>query len=193
MSKKDLFIELAKPNNQGFSRNVSIDEFVGKYAELQLGNGGSWCRTDGALGQKYNIVRHKEKGKIVHISLHGYTKQPITKPIPSNIRQNIQKQRCRILATGKVEVDHKDGRRDDPRLTDPQKVTLGDFQPLSKAANNAKREHCKKCRATDRRFDAKELGYSVSQVQGNGTYRGTCVGCYLYDPYEFNKEISKNY
>ncbi len=39
-SKKELFLELAQPNKKGVSRLVSIIEFVGKYQELQLGNGG---------------------------------------------------------------------------------------------------------------------------------------------------------
>jgi hypothetical protein len=34
---------------------------------------------------------------------------------------------------------------------------LEDFQPLSKAANDAKRQHCKICMRTGERFDAKKL------------------------------------
>ena len=67
---------------------------------------------------------------------------------------------------------------------------LDDFQPLSKAANNAKRQHCKRCRETGRRFDAKRLGYRVSQFKGNGVYNGMCVGCYWHDPKRFNCEVS---
>jgi len=74
------------------------------------------------------------------------------------------------LGTSKPECDHKDGRRDDPRLNDPKLVTIDDFQPLSKAANNAKKQHCKECRSTNKRFDAKRLGYSISQWAGNGKY-----------------------
>ena len=44
MTKKDLFIELANPDENGVSRWVEASEFVGKYIVLQLGNGGSWCR-----------------------------------------------------------------------------------------------------------------------------------------------------
>ena len=103
-------------------------------------------------------------------------------------------QRCAVLWVGNAtEVDHKDGRRDDPRLADPSQVELDDFQPLSKAANNAKRQHCKECRTTGNRFDAKQLGYSVGQVKGNGKYNGTCVGCYWHDPARFNATISANY
>lgn len=52
--------------------------------------------------------------------------------------------------------------------------------------NYAKRQHCRRCRETGQRFDAKQLGYPVGQTKGNGQYRGTCVGCYWYDPKAFN-------
>ena len=55
MTKKDLFIELAKPNENGESRWVSSSEFVGKYKVLQLGNGGSWCRASSSLAKEYQI------------------------------------------------------------------------------------------------------------------------------------------
>lgn len=187
-----MFIKLARPDNDGFSRRVSVDEFKGRYARLRFGNGADWARDDGTLARTYNINRIKEKtGRIIAVELHGYKKNPINKEIPANIAKKIRKNRCVVLATGKTEVDHKDGRRDDPRLQDPTKVKEDDFQPLSKAANNAKRQHCKTCRETGKRFNAAQLGYAVSQWKGNGEYRGTCVGCYWHDPFRFNKEVSK--
>lgn len=187
-----LFLELAQPDEDGFSRAVHVSEFVGEYAQLQLGNGGSWCRTDGALGKQFNIERHKEGNRIDYIRLHGFNKQPIVKAIRQDIKDNFIGSRCVVLATGNAEVDHKDGRRDDPRLNNPDTQEIDDFQPLSKAANDAKRQHCKDCRDTGNRFDAKRLGYAVSQVKGNGVYRGTCVGCYWFDPKAFNAALTLN-
>ena len=193
-SKPGVFLELADPDDLGFGRKVSITEFVGKYAILQFGNGGDWIRKDSRLARHYNIRRHPEgKGKITHVELQGYRKVPVTeKPIPLGIRQRITAQRCVVLGTGDPECDHKDGRLDDPRLSDVNQLRLDDFQPLSKAANDAKRQHCVECRETGLRFDAKRLGYQVSQVRGNGLYNGTCVGCYWHDPLFFNKEVSRN-
>ena len=182
-----LFLELAQPDELGFSRRVGIEEFVGRYERLRLGNGGSWCRDDGPLAKKYNIRRHKARGRITAVELQGFKKVPIEKPIPAWIRQKLQNERCAVLDVSNVEIDHKDGRRDDPRLADPERVTLDDFQPLSKAANNAKRQHCKVCRETNQRYDAKRLGFPVSQSRGNGVYNGTCVGCYWHDPKAFVK------
>ena len=190
-SKAQLFLELAEPNDKGFSRDVPITEFQGRYAGLKLGNGGSWCRDDSGLGAKFNINRIKQGNRIVAIALHGFRKQEIGKVIPRHVRTALQGKRCAVLGTSNPEIDHKDGRRDDPRYNDPESLTGDDFQPLSKAANNAKRQICKECRETNKRFDAKRLGYRVSQVQGNGVYRGSCVGCYWHDIAYFNSEVSK--
>lgn len=186
-----LFLELARPDTKGFGRAVDAEEFVGKYEKLRLGNGGSWCRDDGALARRYNIRRNKEGNRIVSVELQGHKKNPIQKPIPSDIRKFITAKRCAVLYIGQCEVDHKDGRRDDPRLNNADGVTEEDFQPLSKAVNNAKRQHCKNCRETGNRFDARVLGYRLGQYRGNGKYNGTCIGCYWHDPHGFNQWASK--
>lgn len=187
-----LFLELAQPDEDGFSRRVSADEFNGRYERLRLGNGGSWCRDDGPLAREFNIHRVKDKGRIVGVELHGLKKQPIAKPIPAQIRAAVAAQRCVVLDTSNPECDHKDGRRDDPRLNDASKVTIDDFQPLSKAANNAKRQHCRECRETGMRFDARRLGFAVGQTKGNGQYRGSCVGCYWHDVKAFHSITLKS-
>ncbi len=125
--------------------------------------------------------------------MEGFKKVAIQKPIPEGIRREVTAGRCVILATGSPQCDHKDGRLDDPRLSDATKVVIEDFQPLSRSANDAKRQHCRECRDTGNRFDAMRLGYSVSQVRGHSKYNGTCVGCYWHDPMFFNAEVSKNY
>lgn len=51
-TKTDLFLELAKPDKDGISRWVKATEFVGEYKDLQLGNGGSWCRASSSLAKK---------------------------------------------------------------------------------------------------------------------------------------------
>ncbi|MFW2331563.1 MAG: hypothetical protein ACN4E2_04630 [Nitrospinota bacterium] len=158
-----LFLELAKPDEDGYSRKVYVREFEERYAPLKLGNGGSWCRDDGPLAHVYNIERAKSGNKISYIKLHGFEKRPIKKPIPDEISQAIKRLRCSVLDIGSVEVDHKDGRRDDLRLQSASSVKIDDFQPLSKAANNAKRSHCKRCRDSNDRFDATALGFPLGQ------------------------------
>ena len=192
--KPFLFLELAQPNADGFADAVSVAEFKGKYRSLQFGNGADWCRKSSSFAKYYIVELPKEKGKITHVVLCGLNNQSSSRPIPDKIRKSICSGDCSVLAIGaEIQADHRDGRGDDPRLSDPALVTEDDFQPLSQSANSAKRQHCKKCRETNNRFDAKRLGYSVSQTKGNGKYRETCVGCYWHDPIGFNYQVSKHY
>ena len=86
-SKKDKFLALAKPDKYGFSRMVPIEEL--EKNDLGFGNGGSWCREDGALAKQFNVERKKEKNRIVGVRLHGWKKNPIQKTIPPHIRKMI--------------------------------------------------------------------------------------------------------
>ena len=188
-SKASRFLELAQPNEDGFSRAVPIEEFVGPYTDLVMGNGGDWCRSDGSLARVFNVRRIKQKNKIVAVELHGFKKRPIDKSIPPQIVAEIRSRRCAVLGTSNPECDHKDGHIDD--WGDPAEFTIDDFQPLSKAANGAKRQACKECRQTKQRFDATTLGFAIPQFIGNGTYEGSCVGCYWHDVRRFHAEVSK--
>ncbi len=60
-SKKELFLNLAKPNENGVSRWVMTSEFVGIYKDLQLGNGGSWCGASSNLAKIYIVEFDKSK------------------------------------------------------------------------------------------------------------------------------------
>ena len=154
MTKKDLFLELANPNKNGESRWVPILEFVDKYKELQLGNGGSWCRASSSLAKEYKIEFDKKVtsgNSIDKIRLIGFNNN---KNFNQNIRKDIKdfykKQNCVMLGVNgksentKIEIDHKDGRKNDHRISSLQGQELSDFQPLSKAANDIKRQICKK-------------------------------------------------
>ena len=55
MSKIELFLKLAKPDDNGVSRWVRSSEFVGDYKDLALGNGGSWCRATSTLAKRYIV------------------------------------------------------------------------------------------------------------------------------------------
>lgn len=57
-----LYAQLSAVDTNGISRWVCVDEFVGEYAPLKLGNGGSWCRFDGTFGKKYKLAIIKENG-----------------------------------------------------------------------------------------------------------------------------------
>lgn len=195
-TKAELFIELAKPNEKGFSRWVNVSEFIGKYKELQLGNGGSWCRKESNLAKLYKIEFDKKKTKgnsIDRIKLDGLKeKEGGAQHINHDIKKKIKGRECVILGTSNPEVDHKNGRKNDPRIMNSKTQTISDFQPLSKAANDAKRQFCKECVKTNHRFDAKKLGYPISFSEGEEKHDRTkdgCIGCFWYDPLEFRKNL----
>ncbi len=159
-TKLDIFLILPSPTQIQDSQK----RWVLKENGLDLGNGGSWCRDDGSLGKKYNIERIKKGNRIIAVKLNGYRKNPIGKIIPAQIKYEIHQKRCVILAVGNPECDHKDGRTDDPRLNDPDRITPDDSQPLFKVANNAKKQHCKECLKTIE--DLMPKGWAIQPVNG---------------------------
>jgi hypothetical protein len=164
---------------------------VESFAELGLqpfGNGSGWARDDGPLGKKYKIYRKKDAaGRIVSVTATGWAEPSFDGGIAAEVYEYYKDEKCRVLATGRnIEMDHKDGRKHSYMPVE----SCEEFQPLSKSANDAKRTHCKTCQRTNVRFDAKVLGFSVSVTEGGIEYRGTCAGCYWFDPKEFNRKVS---
>ena len=202
-TKKDLFLELACPNEKGESNWISVKQFVGKYASLTLGNGCDFARKGSPLSKKYivEVDRKQTPGnRIDRIRLAGFNKQKtFSQAIRKDICDEIRKRRCVMLGVnGKsentiIEVDHKDGRKDDWRVSDMTTQRLDDFQPLCKAANDIKRQICKKCKESDKRWKARNIeGNPYDFYEGGEDYKGTCVGCYQYDPVAYRIQSAKN-
>lgn len=188
-SKARLFIDICELDLEtGYSKIIPAPTLE-KHG-LKTTNGGDWCRSDGPLGKYFNIYREKEKGRIFSIQLQGYKKNDFSRKISGEVRAEILKKKCVVLSTGGkyIEVDHKDGRKDDYHMPENQKIS--DFQAMHRSANLAKRQHCKSCKNTGARFDATSLGYSVPQWIGPVNYQGSCLGCYWHDPYVFNQKVS---
>ena len=197
MTKTELFIKLAQPNENGVSRWVDISEFVGEYACLTFGNGASWARKESMLARKYVIEFDKSitpGNGIDRIRLNGLNNGDYSQHIRADIKRTIKTQRCVVLGTSNPEVDHKNGMKNEDRVMRNEDQRLEDFQPLSKAANDAKRQYCKECRRTGIRYDAKKLGYPMSYYKGGATHNNeenACEGCYWYDPIEFKKHLQE--
>lgn len=194
----DLFLELAKPNEEtGESRWVYTSEFVDKYKDLLLGNGWSWGRKSSRLQRKYKVeVKRDGKGNaITAIRLVRYNEDAhFSQNIRQDIKDAISKRKCVMLGVNGssentiIEVDHKDGRKEDMRVSDMATQKIEDFQPLCKAANDIKRQICKLCKMTDKRWDAKNIsGNPYSFYEGDEQYTEElgCKGCYQYDPVEY--------
>jgi hypothetical protein len=171
---------------------------------LQLGNGGSWCRASSSLAKEYQIEFDKSMtsgNSIDRIRLIGFNdKKHFNQNIRKDIKDFYKIQNCVMLGVNgssentKIEIDHKDGRKDDHRISNPQSQTLADFQPLSKAANDIKRQICKKCKETNKRWSAKNIkGNPYDFYVGDENYSEElgCKGCYQYDPVEYRKVVVK--
>lgn len=203
-SKKDLFVELANPDENGVSRWVRVTEFVGKYKSLQLGNGGDFCRKNSSLRKEYRVEINRgitPGNRIDAIRLIGFNDEEVfNQTIRKDICDAIRQRRCVMLGVNGnsentiIEVDHKDGRKDDMRVSDQATQRLEDFQPLCKAANDIKRQICKNCKVYDKRWDARNIeGNPYSFYEGDENYDETlgCVGCYQYDPVEYRIRSAK--
>jgi len=198
MSKAEMALDVFRPDAKGFSRKVTKEEMVGRYPELSHDNGWDWGRYDGKLAQKYNLKRYPETGAIEAYQLLGFrTDSIVKKSIRKDIRDAITSQPCAVTGVnpnggkGRVECDHKNGRYDDPSVNEHYSQELEDFQPLHKNVNTIKREHCKRCEQTGRRFDARILGFSIPWLEGEERYTKHlgCTGCYWHDVRHFHASL----
>lgn len=196
-TKNLLFLELAKPDKSGKSRWIKVTEFVGDHAVLAFGNGASWARKESTLAKKYIVEFDKNitpGNSIDAIRLNGLTNNKFSQYIRPDIKKEISSRKCVVLGTSNPEVDHKNGMKNNPRIMTNENQKLSDFQPLSRAANDAKRQCCKECIRTGLRFDAKKLGYPISYYHGKAIHnheKDACIGCFWYDPIEFRKNLKK--
>lgn len=154
-------------------------------------------RDDGTFGKKYLIERDKSitpGNKTDAIRTVGFNDGDYSQHIRADIKRKIKSQRCVVLGTSNPEVDHKNGMKNEARVMRNEDQRLSDFQPLSKAANDAKRQYCKECIKTGIRYDAKKLGYPMSYYKGvaeHNNEENACEGCYWYDPIEFKKHLKE--
>lgn len=192
-TKTELFLELAQPNENGCSNWVNVTEFTGRYKSLVLGNGLDWGRKGSQLRKKYNLEIDRSitpGNRVDRVRLTGFNKElTFSQSIRKDICDEIRKRRCVMLGVnGKsentiIEVDHKDGRKNDMRVSDMSTQRIDDFQPLCKAANDIKRQICKNCEKSSKRWKARNIeGNPYDFYEGGEDYKGTCVGCYQYDP-----------
>ena len=188
MTKTELFLKLAQPDEHGKSRWVYITEFVEEYATLKFGNGASWARKESTLAKNYKIEFDKSitpGNGIDALRLVGHNEDNFSQYISAAIKKKIKSQRCVVLGTSNPEVDHKNGMKNESRVMQNEDQKLSDFQPLSKAANDAKRQYCKECRESGIRYDAKLLTAKHNHEEN------ACIGCYWYDPLEFKRHLTE--
>ena len=193
-----IFVRIAKPK-KGKTRFYTIKELAKIHPDFQSTNGSQWARDDSSwLGRQYIIKRNKNEDGIIGISsvkLNGYNKNETKKyrGISKEIRTALKDEKCVVLDVhSNNEIDHKNARYNDKKNKSAKTQKVSDFQAMTKAVNDAKRQHCKRCRETGIRYDAKNLGYAFSYICGNEKSK-TCKGCYWNDPQAFNAAISASF
>lgn len=186
------FLANFPPDENGWTKIITLDELLIINPNFKSNNGCQWARKGSKLDNKYNLVRFQAKdmggkgNRVVAFQLQGFKEKAENHAIPAEVRRALKGRPCVVLGivTSDMEIDHKDGRY----FSD--KYTIDDFQPMCKAANDAKREHCKRCRNNKCRFDAKTLGYPISFIKGDFD-TPLCPGCYWYDPVAFRQALMK--
>ena len=185
-------LEEFRPNIQGVSDWISIEILKDKYPEIadRLGGNGSNMFTR-MIAKDFNCKpsqsKKKDGNRIIARRFYGLVQDTSSKQaIRSDIKRKLEKMSCVLLGTtSETQVDHKDGRKIDPRVLNIKTQLIDDFQPLHKTANIKKREVCIKCSKTNKRFDARTLGFRKSFTEGGVQYEGTCKGCFWFDPKAF--------
>ena len=177
----------------GHSDKFSLQYLQDKYPNYTFltKNGGDWRRKESPLQRKYKVLTFTRQGfgnRIMDMQLDGFIEEHniFNKSIPADCL-SIKNAPSVILQVHSFnEVDHKNGRYD------IEQYTIKDFQCLSKAENDAKRQHCKVCKNTGKRFDARCLGSTIGWIFGDENSQ-FCEGCYWYDPFAFwQKATSKD-
>jgi hypothetical protein len=194
MNNTELVIELFSPDENGYSRWVSKEECVGKYESLYPKNGNHWYRNAGI--KKFKFEKNKNKNGEIFWRFNGFNEDNINRNIKQSIKKVLIKEKCvhtglKNSKNNPIEIDHKNGRYNGIEVIDINNQKITDFQPLTRQSNLQKRSNCNECKLTFKRFDAKELGYSVSFIEGDETYKSDigCRGCYWFDCIFFKKSL----
>lgn len=199
--ENSVICDLFKPNAMGVSRWVGYEELRRFYAKLNPdnperalalfggpgGNGSNFFTRPASAAAEF-IIESRPSHCRAESRFNGLSSSiaPSNQSIPKTVRNAISAQNCAF--TGKHDtslvVDHKDGRHNS--CSD----NVDDFQPLTQAINKLKATHCGRCIGSNQRFDARQLGYSVGWIHGDGNYNGSCAGCYWYDIHYFRSHLT---
>lgn len=122
-----------------------------------------------------------------------------SRAIRSDIRAHFANKRCLTCGDSKIEIDHKNGLYNNPRVNCTATQTIDDFQALCKHCNDMKRQTYVWQKKNSKRYPASNIQMvshlGIDYVEGDETYDSddpnTMVGTYWYDPEEFLKQVFK--
>ena len=124
----------------------------------------------------------------------------LSRNIRTDIKKILFKNPCVSCGSfNNIEIDHKNGLYNDPRVLNILTQNLDDFQPLCKHCNDQKRETYVFMKKYGKRYGASLIpalkSFGVDFTQGDESYDCTNInamqGTYWYDPVLFFKQIQK--
>ncbi len=145
------------------------------------------------LGKGPSIKYYKVFGKCVADATTRY--------IRPDIRAYYKNKPCVSCGTNSnIEIDHKNGLYNNPRINNVSTQTIEDFQPLCKHCNDVKRQTYVWQNKNNKRHPAtlipKYAHFGVDYVEGDASYDSNdpnaMVGTYWYDPVEFHKKMHQH-
>jgi 5-methylcytosine-specific restriction endonuclease McrA len=166
----------------------------------------SWDATDDEKFYVENDFNHilKRKGKAVsHIKVYGkkIETQNSSRSIRKDIRDYFKGQGCVSCGSNhNIEIDHKNGLYNDPRVSSIGSQRIEDFQVLCRHCNLQKRQTIRETKLTGHRYGATRIPMlsplGVDFTIGDYSYDkkdiDAMVGTYWYDPVDFIRKVKMN-
>lgn len=183
----EIFKYFAMPNDRGVSKVVPNDILFKLHPSFAAHHGSwrSYAKRD--MGLNLCVA---EDGSGYY--LNGYLNPDKSNYIRPDIHRAIKKYPCVKCGTRhRLQTDHKNGRKDDPIVWNPETQTVHHFQCLCQVDNLKKKSACEKCLKCGLRPDARKMpefrlspfgwtegGEEYDEVHG-------CHGCVWYDVEDF--------
>jgi len=175
-------------------------------AELQLGNGGDWCRDSSKHNFRFNRIKDKASGKgITHIQILPLSVDEMmfetNRPIGDHIYEYFKNKPCVVCGSySDTVVDHKNDLYNDPRVLNIRTQTPDDFQTLCNRCNLRKRQTAKEMRETGKRYPASnipmlvplDIDFSSGDLTYDPTNPNATNGTFWYDPVAFIEACMKS-
>jgi hypothetical protein len=171
---------------------------------------------DGSLEYSWNDISEHEKmtieddvkelehtggNMITHMKIYGTQndKCMFSRSIRKNIREHFKDCVCVVCGNSKIEIDHKNGLYNDPRVWKCSTQTIEDFQPLCRHCNGQKRQSIVYSKQTGLRYPATKIPalsvFGVDYVMGDETFDENDInamrGTYWYDPVYFMEKLKE--
>lgn len=200
-----IFEVVSGVDDEGNYRVVTADELKNIHKDFITINGSPWTRVGSNsswLGKKYKIAKTYNGKKVASVQLVGKIDHQRKQTIRQFIRKHFAGGRCVFCGSkSEIEIDHKDGTKEDDRVMGVEGQEVSDFQPTCKKCNDLKRNICNTCVDTETRPDPRDYipalrSLPVGWTSGNENLDWSrddglspCAGCYFFDPIAFFDEL----